>query len=178
MPTFQFRMLVGHVPDDEQVRGILALDDTSTVELAPEEAVCLVWCDRTAPTLAEAIVSAALDLERLGLRPLRVEPRDPVTASEAAGRLGRPVESFRSWLSSTVAEPDAPTPIRMRTVGPEPIYSWDDIAAWVRERLDANVPMDPPVIEAATLALRLRRCIQGAAGVEPLLAKLIGYPKV
>lgn len=168
-PVFQFRVVVDTPPTDAQAAALVSLPDSPAVEVAPEEQVGVIWFDRSAPRLAEAIVAAAHDLERVGLRPIRVEPRDPVTVPEAAARLGRPAEWFRDWLTGTSAEPGAPAPLPMRAAGREKFLSWDDITEWVRERLDPGLPDDPPVLAAAGLVLRLRRCAHGVDGLPVLL---------
>ncbi|MFI5845838.1 hypothetical protein ACIA8K_39645 [Catenuloplanes sp. NPDC051500] len=171
---FQFRMVTDPMPDDGMVQAILDLDDESVVEFAPEENIGYVWFARTAPSLADAIVAATLELERVGLRPVRVEPRELVTVGEAAARLGRPVQEITAWWEGELSEPDLPSPCEMRSDGSGVIFLWDDIAAWVRTRLGETVPDDPQILMAATAALRLRGFRQAEPGVEPLVAGLIG----
>ncbi|MDR7278636.1 hypothetical protein [Catenuloplanes atrovinosus] len=176
MPVFQFRMVVDTPPTEAQAVALVGLPDAPAVEVAPEEQVGVVWFDRSAPRLATAIVSAAHDLERVGLRPIRVEPRDQVTVPEAAARLGRPAEWFRTWLTGTLGEPGAPSPMPMRPAGRERFFSWDDVEAWARERLDPDLPDGPPVLTAATLVLRLRRCGRGVDGLPELLDLIEARP--
>ncbi|WP_033340076.1 hypothetical protein [Catenuloplanes japonicus] len=176
-PVFQFRMVVDTPPTEAQAVALVALPDSPAVEIAPEEQTGVVWFDRSASLLAEALVTAARDLERVGLRPIRVEPRDPVTIPEAAARLGRSAEWFRDWLAGTRGEPGAPKPLPMRVTGPEKLFSWDDLTEWVRERLDPGLPDDPPVLNAAGLVLRLRRCASGVDGL-PVLLGLIAIEQL
>jgi hypothetical protein len=171
--VFQFLILLNEVPDDEQVQQILALDGEPEVECAPEEQVGVVWFDRPAPSLADAIVAATLDLERLGLQPCQVQPRYLVTVPEAAARLDRPVEAFRTWLEGTLTERGAPRPYKMRVAGPGAVFVWDDLTPWIRDQLDETVPDDPSIIDVARTALRLRRAAEHATGVEPLIAVLV-----
>ncbi|MFI5844445.1 hypothetical protein ACIA8K_32590 [Catenuloplanes sp. NPDC051500] len=171
--VFQFRMVVDTPPTDAQAVALVALPDSPAVEIAPEEEVGVVWFDRPAPRLAEAIVTATHDLERAGLRPVRVEPRDPVTIPEAAARLGRQVEWLRARLAGANGEQGAPVPLPMRAAGREKLFSWDDITEWARERFDPGLPDDPLVLTAAGLVLRLRRCAHGVDGL-PILLTLIG----
>jgi hypothetical protein len=170
---FQFRMVVTPLPGDDQVQQLLDLDDETVVERAPEEETGRVWFARTARSLADAIVAATRDVERVGLRAARVEPQVAVTVAEAAARLGRPAEEFRAWLEGTLSEPGAPEPWEMFSAGSGPFYSWDDVATWVSSRLDATVRDDPPILTAASAALRLRLCVTGVTGAEPLIAGLI-----
>ncbi|WP_033342061.1 hypothetical protein [Catenuloplanes japonicus] len=153
---FQFRVLVAPAPDDTQTMGILALDDTSAVEIAPEENTGLVHFDRSAPSLASAIATATLDLERLGLRPCRPGQRELVTIPEAASRFALAVEDFRARLTGTLSERHAPRPIRKYTVGDEPVFEWPELAEWTRNRIGYVIPDDGPTLDAAGLAMRLR----------------------
>lgn len=169
-PVFQFRLVVSGVPDDDAIQAVLALDGSPAVEISHIEALGVVWFDRPAPDLATAIAGAALDLERLGLRPTRTEPRELVTIPEAAGRLGRPAERLRPRLMAGLNDPHAPTPHRTCPAGSEPMFVWDDIATWVRQHLDPALPDDTPVLNAGTTALRLRRHVLEGASVAPLVA--------
>jgi hypothetical protein len=170
---FQFQIVVTPVPDDDQVQQLLDLDDESMVERAPDEGIGMVWFTRTGPSLADAIVAATRDLEGVGLRPSQVKPREAVTVVEAAARLNRPAEEFRAWWEGTLSEPGAPEPWEMFSAGSGTVFGWDDIAAWTRTRLDVTVPDDPPILAAASAALRLRLCVRGVTGVEPLIAALV-----
>ncbi|GAB7043967.1 MULTISPECIES: hypothetical protein [Catenuloplanes] len=177
--VFQFSIWISPLPGEDQVQRILALGDFTTVELAHEEDLGRVRFDRPAAGLADAIVASVRDLERLGLWPTNVEARDEVTILEAAARLDRPAEALRSWLTGTRREPDAPRPYRKtrHSNESERVYSWNDLTEWARDRLDATVLDDTPIITAASLALRLRRCRQTAPGVEPLITGLVGPPR-
>jgi len=64
-----------------------------------------------------------------GLRVLRVEPDDLVTAAEIAQRLGRTRESVRLLISGERGDRTFPPPIsHLRTR--HRLWRWSDVAAW------------------------------------------------
>ncbi len=86
--------------------------------------------DREAPTLADAIGSAIIDVESVpGLRVLRVEPDDLVTAAEIAQRLGRSRESVRLLIAGKRGRSQFPAPVsHLRSRNR--LWRWADVAAW------------------------------------------------
>ncbi len=85
---------------------------------------------REAPTLADALISAISDIEAVGgLRVVRIEPEDLVTASEIAQRLGRTRESVRLLIAGRRGPGSFPAPVsHLRTRNR--LWRWSDVAQW------------------------------------------------
>jgi hypothetical protein len=129
---------------------------------APNRA--LVYFDREAASLAAAVVTAVVDLERSGLACLAVVPDDDlVTVGVLAPRLGVPPRRLHGLLR------DGPSPVRR--CGGELVFRWSDVVAWLGT---APGTAPEPVLAALNLALRLRALVRSdpatAAAVRDLLA--------
>lgn len=75
--------------------------------------------DREGDTLADAILSAIADAESVpGIRVLRIEPDDFVTAAEIAERLGRSRESVRLLANGNAAPATSPRLPRIFALAP------------------------------------------------------------
>jgi predicted DNA-binding transcriptional regulator AlpA len=126
---------------------------------------------RQAGTLSEAIASAIGDIESVdGLRVVRVEPEDLVTAAEIAKRLGRSRESIR-LLATGERGAGFPTPvshIRSRNR----LWRWAEVATWAGKATPEELAA-ARVIAAANGALELRNA-ELAADDRAILAGLAG----
>ncbi|MEN8150563.1 MAG: DNA-binding protein [Planctomycetota bacterium] len=116
--------------------------------------------DRTAPSLAKAVLSAIHDVARsgTGARVVRIEPGDLVNASEIARRLGRTRESVRLLIRGTRGPGGFPPPVAdLRTRSP--VWSWAAVAHWVvANGISQNVGLEQArFIAAANTALSLAR---------------------
>jgi hypothetical protein len=124
----------------------------------------LVYFDREAASLAAAVVTAIVDLERSGLACQAVVPDDDlVTPGVLAPRLGVSPHRLGGLLR------DGPPPVRR--CGGELVFRWSDVVA----RLGAAPgSASEPVLTAVNLALRLRALVRSdpatAAAVRDLLA--------
>lgn len=110
--------------------------------------------DRDADSLADAVISAIRAVESTGLRVLRVEPDDLVTASDIAARLGRSRESVRLLIAGRRGQGDFPAPTsHLRTRNR--LWRWTDVAAWARE-LTAEQEHDARLLATVNATLELR----------------------
>jgi hypothetical protein len=102
---------------------------------------------REAPTLADAVISAISAIESLeGLRVVRIEPEDLVTASEIAQRLGRTRESVRLLIAGQRGPGSFPAPVsHLRTRNR--LWRWSDVAKWTGSA-DENTLHEAHVIHA------------------------------
>ncbi len=113
--------------------------------------------DRTAPTFSQAITSALTAIESVeGLRIIRVEPDDLVTAADIAERLGRTRESVRLLIAGARGPGGFPAPVwRLRTRNR--LWRWSDVAAWAK--LDTTLEANARLVAAVNAALELRRVV-------------------
>lgn len=111
--------------------------------------------DRTAPTLVQAVASALSAIESVpGLRVVRVEPEELVTAAEIAERLGRTRESVRLLIAGERGPGCFPAPVsHLRTRNR--LWRWSDVAAWAGT-LSATTLMEARLLAAVNAALELR----------------------
>lgn len=110
--------------------------------------------DRSARSLGQAVASAITAIESLpGLRVLRVEPDDLVTAAEIAERLGRSRESVRLLISGERGRGDFPAPVsHMRSRNR--LWRWSDVTAW--QGVKGTELSSVRLIAALNAALELR----------------------
>jgi len=119
------------------------------------DAVQYADVDREAPVLADAISSAIRDVESVhGLRVVRVEPDDLVTAAEIAERLGRSRESVRLLVAGKRGRTRFPAPVsHLRSRNR--LWRWSDVAAWAGT--DLALVTQARLIAAINAALELRK---------------------
>ncbi len=113
--------------------------------------------DRGAPTFSQAIMSTLAAIESVeGLRVVRVEPDDLVTAADIAERMGRTRESVRLLIAGARGPGGFPAPVwRLRTRNR--LWRWSDVAAWAK--LDTTSGADARLVAAVNAALELRRVV-------------------
>jgi len=115
------------------------------------DGVLYIDFDREAESMQEAILSAILDVESAGsgIRVIRVEPDELVTASEIAERTGRSRESIRLLAAGKRGQGGFPPPLRgikSRTR----LWRWAEVVSWLAEREGDSA--EPSVDEAHTIA--------------------------
>lgn len=110
--------------------------------------------DRSAETFAAAVAAAISAVESVsGLRVIRVEPDDLVTASEIADRLGRSRESVRLLIAGERGPGGFPAPVsHLRSR--HRLWRWADVAAWAG--LDAPTVQRARLVAAVNAAIELR----------------------
>jgi|HubBroStandDraft_4_1064222.scaffolds.fasta_scaffold306332_2 hypothetical protein len=86
---------------------------------------------RDAPSLAEALVSAVRDIEKVqGLRAVGVECDNMVTLAQIADRAGVSREAVRLWSTGQRRRGGFPAPEFMTPAG-EKIWDWQAVADWM-----------------------------------------------
>ena len=86
---------------------------------------------RKAPSLAEALVSAVRDVEKVpGLRVVGVACDNMVTLATIADRAGVTREAVRLWATGQRGNGDFPAPFLSTPAG-EKIWDWQQVAAWL-----------------------------------------------
>ncbi|HEX9712155.1 MAG TPA: hypothetical protein VGB52_06320 [Actinomycetota bacterium] len=115
---------------------------------------------RRARSLADAIGSAKRAIESAvpGVRVIRVEPEDLVTAADIADRTGRTRESVRLLIAGERGPGRFPPPIsHLRSRGR--IWKWADVARWFLTELGEEHPSfkEADFISALNGALEVRR---------------------
>lgn len=96
----------------------------------------LIQFDREAPSLAQAITSAARDIDKVpGLRAVGVACDNMVTLRDIADRIGRTREAVRLWASGERGPGGFPAP-ELITTGGEKVWDWEQVAYWLRWHRD------------------------------------------
>lgn len=105
--------------------------------------------DREAETFSGALLGAIRSIESAvpGLRVLRVEPENLVTASEVADRLGRSRESVRLLFEGKRGEGDFPRPAAWLSDRTR-LWRWTDICTWSSEHDEPRADQQWSVVEA------------------------------
>lgn len=167
-PLRRFAVVVDRVPDAAQARVI---GQVATVLWDPGLASVRLWFEWPAPTVAEAIVGAVRLLEQAGLRALRVDAGDWVTAGDIAERIGRSRETVRLWATGRFGPGGFPPPLNPGRG--TSFYSWAEVVPWLRAELDLDLPYEEPVLAAANLTLQLRRLLPRVSGARMLLDLMV-----
>ncbi len=114
--------------------------------------------DRDAPSLREAILSAIEQVRLAGCAVRRVVTEDLVNAAQIAERLARSRESVRLLINGERGPGGFPAP--EHHVGGRPLWSWGEVARWLRESRVAEVEADDgsgSLLDAINSALGLAR---------------------
>lgn len=111
--------------------------------------------DREADTFAAAVVSAIHDITSVqGLRVVRVEPDDLVTAADIAQRLGRTRESVRLLITGQRGRGSFPAPIA-HSQRRNRLWRWNEVAAWA-DPADEHAIAEARLIAAINAKLALQ----------------------
>ncbi len=115
--------------------------------------------NRKAPTFAQAVASAIEQVERVpGVRVLRVEPDELVTATVIAERTGRSREGVRLFIQGKRGPGGFPPPVAWVDAKTR-LWQWSDVARWFDAALDQGLPSPEGIEFLAALngALEVRR---------------------
>lgn len=153
MPEHSFTFILSGDPEDHMDELFEAGCDDAT--FGTVDGVPYAEFDREASSLAEAIRSSLAAVESVaGLRVLRIEPDDLVTASEIAERLGRTRESVRLLIAGARGGGGFPAPVsHVRTRNR--LWRWSEVATWAGVA-DASAREEAWIVAALNAALELR----------------------
>ncbi|MFI5934501.1 hypothetical protein [Actinoplanes sp. NPDC051494] len=95
-----------------------------------------------------------------------------MTLADVADRLGQSRESVRRYATGDRGPGGFPPPVNPARDGTL-FYRWSEVAPWVRDRLDLDVPDANPTLVMANLVLQARGVVgrvEGAPALTGLLA--------
>lgn len=150
METYEFELLVEglDVDDDKQLDVLYGRADDATA--STDGRVWWVGFDREAEDLLAAITSAITDVEAGGdIKVLRVMPDEYVRASEIAERLGRSRQSIDLLVRGKRGPGDFPPPAAESARNP--LWRWDEVAAWFARYEGAGSSKDEPSTVVAVI---------------------------
>jgi hypothetical protein len=92
--------------------------------------------DREATSLAHAIASAALDIDKVpGLRAVGVRCDSMLNLQAIADRAGVSREAVRLWATGKRGPGQFPAPVLV-TTGGEQVWDWEQVAPWIEDHLN------------------------------------------
>ncbi|MCF7800672.1 MAG: hypothetical protein K9N34_01515 [Candidatus Marinimicrobia bacterium] len=141
---------------DDSVVDIIFESGCDDASLGSREKVVYLDFDREAETFQAAVSSAMEDVGRAGIKVLRVEPGDAVTASEIAHRLGKTREYVRLLITGKRGKGDFPIPIS-GVDRPTQIFSWLDVAKWCYQQ---GIIKDSGLIDNAEFIMKINHTLQ------------------
>lgn len=154
METHVFALVLDRRPTDEELDELFdAGCDDATFGL--EHGLPVAQFDRGAATLADAIASAVRAVESVGLVAVRVLDEDLVTLADIANRIGQSRESVRRYATGDRGPGAFPPPVNPARDGTV-FYRWSEVAPWVRQHLEIDVPDTDFALVVANLVLQAR----------------------
>lgn len=166
-PVRRFALVVDRVPDGAQAR---ALEPAAVPLWDPGSGTVRLWLDWPARSLTEAVVAGVRAVEATGLRVLRVDANDWVTAGDVAQRVGKSRETVRLWAAGRMGPGGFPPPLNPGR--DTTFYSWAEVLSWLRHRAGLDLPDDEPALAAANLAVQLRTLMRRVPQAGELLRLL------
>lgn len=111
----------------------------------------LIDFSREAPGLAEALVSAVRDIEKVpGLRAIGVVCQNMVSMAMIAERAGVTREAVRLWAAGLRGDGNFPPPVLI-TGGGEKMWDWEQVARWLGEHRE-EITATPGLVALHVLA--------------------------
>jgi len=157
--TYTFTLIVdGPDVTEERVIDALFAAGCGDALFGRRDLVQFADFDREAPDLAAAVVSAIDQVESVaGMRVVRVEPEDLVSASAIAARTGRSRESIRLLIEGKRGPGGFPAPVAWVDAKTR-LWHWSDVANWFMETLGQRVTDldDAQLLAALNAALETR----------------------
>ncbi|MFI5457810.1 MAG: helix-turn-helix transcriptional regulator [Isosphaerales bacterium] len=136
---------------------------------------------RDAASATEAMISAIEDVERarVGLRVVRIEPDELVTAGEIAERGGLSREAIRLYVLAKRGPGGFPRPVA-GLHQKSPLYRWSDVAAWLDRLPGGSKRLDTALADSIAFlnaALDLRRLAPSVQDAEAAFQRLRSKPR-
>jgi hypothetical protein len=130
MTSYEFTLKLNREVTDDEIEALFEVGcGDAGIETGPLGTVADFI--REAPSLAEAIASAALDIDKVpGLRAVGVKCDNMVTLLDIASRVGVSREAVRLWSVGERGAGGFPAPL-MKTTGGETIWDWEQVAPWI-----------------------------------------------
>jgi len=124
---------------------------------------------RESNSMAEAIVSAVVDIHRAGFEVIGVSAQDLVTLAEAGRRVGRTRESMRLLALGKRGPGGFPMAV---SHGTTPLYSWSQVQTWLNSHGYDTPQRDPDhdALVAADLLIRARKLLPEASPLRLLVS--------
>jgi hypothetical protein len=137
--SYEFALRLNREVTDAEIEALYEAGcDDAGIETGPLGT--LIQFDREAPSLAQAISTAARDIDKVpGLRAVGVACDNMVTMLDIAQRTCRSREAVRLWASGERGPGGFPSP-EMITTGGEKVWDWEQVARWLgrhREEIDS-----------------------------------------
>lgn len=166
MPIQTFTLVLDRAPTDDEFHALVEVgcDDAT---FGVEQGLAVAEFDREAATMADAIASAVVAVESVGLRAVRVMDQDLLSLADIADRIGQSRESVRRYATGERGPGGFPPPVNPGREGVV-FYRWSEVAPWLREHLDLDAPDPDPTLVVANLVLQARRHRDHVAHVSAL----------
>jgi len=153
-------VLEGPDPNDSANLARLFEVGCDDATFGERDGVYIADFDREAPTFSKALTSAITAVESAvpGLRVVRVEPEELVTASEIATRTKRSRESIRQLFEGMRGEGDFPRPTAWLSDRTR-MWHWSEVSRWFAMRFHEEIdsPEEAELLGFANAVLTLRR---------------------
>ncbi|WP_336210803.1 hypothetical protein [Nonomuraea sp. LPB2021202275-12-8] len=155
MTTWNFRVTLNREPTDDEADALYeaGLDDCA-IAGGPHGSIGLM-CDREAESLIEAVISVLVQIRAVeDLWATSVGQGDGVTLGDAARRHGgRTQASLRQLASGQRGPGGFPAPIiEADNIS---VYSWSEIAEWLRTEMGDDIPPVDRALAVADAAVKL-----------------------
>ncbi len=133
MTSYEFALKLNREVTDDEIDTLYEAGcDDAGIETGPLGTVADF--SREASSLAEAIASAARDIDKVpGLRAVGVQCDNMVAMLDIATRAGVSREAVRLWATGQRGPGKFPKPMLM-TTGGESLWDWEQVAAWIEMR--------------------------------------------
>jgi hypothetical protein len=154
--TYEFALKLNREVTDDEIDALFEAGcDDAGIETGPLGAVADF--NREAPSLAQAIASAARDVEKVpGLRAVGVQCDNMVSLLGISERVGVSREAVRLWASGQRGPGGFPHPV-MITTGGEHIWDWEQVAAWLQRQQVQSIGHRMLLLESSMAELRIVR---------------------
>lgn len=174
--SYRFSLLLGKLGPVETAAGVATGGASRGTRLSYRDGVPVAQMERSAATLADAVLDAIRELEAAspGWRVVRVEPDELVSATAIARRLGRTRQSVAQLIAGQRGSGDFPPPA-VWVEGAARLWRWSDVAEWFSPTVKPPIRVDR--LAAEFLAMingelearrhRERLALLTAPGIEP-----------